>query len=191
MKYFILILIASTIYACKNYKPDEIDDHPKRKIDVVLEELLIEKYSNFDSNDIIKAEATNALGEKMDSFFSKEGFDEIPLRIFAIYKNKHGAGSVIQLDANNFEYGAKLLSDQLHFDVIGFANDSLAKSINDKEKYFIYGKYLKKLDETETSLLTRLTYNSPESEIRKSYDELYINAGVFLFEIDSVRLMEK
>jgi hypothetical protein len=69
----------------------------------------------------------------------------------------------------------------------------LASTLNEDGTYFIYGKKLKRLSETEVFLIVNQVYYSPGTEISKDaiFDTYNFNIGDILCEIDSVKTVNK
>src|SRR5690606_8397153 len=117
-------------------------------------------------------------------------FSDIPMKILSIQKNPHGKGALVQLYADNL-ISDPILSDQLLFDYLALMEEDEAEKLNDKESYFVTGKKISRLDEAMVSVLTDKIYNSPIPSVRKGsiYDHFDLNAGVFLCEVDSIKVV--
>jgi len=120
-------------------------------------------------------------------------FDDIPLKVFRMGKNPHGKGALVHFYTDN--YDTKIpnrLSDKFNFDIIGFMNEDIAKTINEDEKYYVYGKKFKRLSEDEVFLLVNRVYHSPGTSIGKGLYEVYeFTIGDLMCEIDSVKIVSK
>jgi len=158
-----------------------------RKIEPFLNKIFIDKYPNYQNNELVKDKAIKELMLKIDSLAPLKCLEEIPLKIFKIQKNPHGNGAIVQFYSDNS--GAAPLSDRLGFDVIGLMSDDLASSLNENSGYLIFGKKYNRLNETKTYLIVSQSYYSPKPEILKksSTGVFAFNIGVFLCEVDSVK----
>ena len=71
--------------------------------------------------------------------------------------------------------------------------EELASTLNEDERYFIYGKKYTRLDRTKTYILVDMTYFAPEPRIQKDQlsvlsdnDVFTFKIGIFLTEVDSI-----
>lgn len=191
MKYIILTITVFTLFACTNQNHKEKDE--KRKIDPILEEI-INKYPNYTENTIVRENASKELDEKIDSILNMGYLNDIPLKVFKMGKNPHGKGALVQFYTDNYNSDRPdRLSDRLNFDIIGFMDEKTASTLKDKGTYFVYGKKLMRLNETEVFLIVNQVYYSPGTEISKDaiWNVYNFNIGDILCEIDSVKLVNK
>lgn len=195
MKYIILTLGLFTIFSCNNpnQKDKETDKIETRKIDPILD-ALTKKYPNYTDNTIVRENATKELDKKIDSLLNLNYLDDIPLKVFRMGKNPHGKGALVQFHTDNYDSDRpNRLSDRLNFDIVGLMDEKLASTLKDGGTYFIYGKKLKRLSETEVFLIVNQVYYSPGTEISKDaiFDVYNFNIGDILCEIDSVKSVSK
>lgn len=166
----------------------------QKKIEPYLDKIFTDKYPNYKSNALIRDKALSELTYKIDSLLPYKYLEEIPLEVFRIRKNPHGKGAIVQFYADNYDYKNKSdLSNQLEFDIIGLMSEELAGSLNDKSKYFVFGKKYNRLNKTETYLIVHQSYYSPTPEISEDviWDGVYnFKIGVFMCEVDSVKLID-
>lgn len=195
MKYIILTLGIFTFLSCNNpnHKNKETDKIETRKIDPILD-ALTKKYPNYTDNSIVRENATKELDKKIDSLLNLNYLDDIPLKVFRMGKNPHGKGALVQFHTDNYDSDQpNRLSDRLNFDIVGFMDEKLASTLTEDGTYFIYGKKLKRLNETEVFLIVNQVYYSPGTEISKDaiFDVYNFNIGDVLCEIDSVKSVSK
>jgi hypothetical protein len=165
----------------------------KRKIDTFLE-TLTSKYSNYTENSVVRENAAKELDYKIDSIVKLGYLSDIPLKVFRILKNPHGKGALIQFYTENLNtIIPERMSDRLTYDLIGMMDEKIANSIKEDSSYIIFGKYLKRLNETEVFLLVNQVYYSPRTEINKDVisDVYKFNIGILLYEIDSVKVSHR
>src|SRR6056297_3531713 len=127
-KTFIILGLVFLILACnqngQNSKSN--NEFEKRKIDTFLTQIFSEKYSNYESNTLIREKALEELITKVDSLIPLKYLEDIPLEILRIKSNPHGKGAMVQFYTDNFEREkSKIFSNQLEFDVIGFMSEEL------------------------------------------------------------------
>ena len=191
MKHFLTLLIVIGLFSCNDQQQnDSIKSKiEKRKLDPILEGI-IKTYPNYTDNQIVRENASKLLDKKMDSILSSGILNDIPLRVFRIGKNPHGKGALVQFYTDNYVSDKpELLSNRLNFDIIGFMDESLASTLKDHGTYYVYGKKMKRLNETEVFLIVNQVFYSPGTEISKDASG-YIynfNIGDILCEIDSVK----
>jgi hypothetical protein len=162
---------------------------PLRKIDPILNQLE-KKFPNYKDNQIVRDNAAEYLQHTIDSVLSLGYLRDIPLKVFKIGKNPHGKGALVQFYSDNYSSNRPdILSDRLKFDVIGFMDEKLAASLKEGGQYFVYGKKLKRLTETETSIIVDQTYYAPETKISKDaiWDVYNFYVGDILCEVDSIK----
>lgn len=166
----------------------------ERKMDSVLGQIFLQKYPNFKSNDLVKEKALEELLSKVDSLAPLYYLEDLPLEIWNIGKNPNGEGAIVQFyKKGSYENTKQGQSEHLGFEIICFMSEELASTLNSKEKYYIHGKKYVRLTNNETYGIIRQSYFSPEPEITKnsiSSDIYDYNIGVFLTEVDSVRLVK-
>lgn len=140
-KITLLLLIGFGLISCrKDFSNTPIPEEKVLKIDVLLNKI-IDKYPNFNTNDLVKNEALSTLEIKIDSVTPLNYFEEIPLNVTSIIKNPHGKGFLISFYAD--ESVGMNLSNYMHYNLIGFSDEKTAKSINTEKKYLINGKFNK------------------------------------------------
>lgn len=194
MKYLVFIFSILTVFSCNNPNGNiqkNLNDDT-RKVDPFLNSL-VKKHPNYTNNAIVRDEATKELNKKVDSLIQRGFLTDIPLKIFNIQKNPHGKGAIVQfytdnmLNSNNFDR----LSDRFNFDIIGLMDQKLASTLNENEVYFVYGKKMKRLSETETFFIVDRVYNSTKTEITNDpiYNLYEFNVGNILCEVDSLKLV--
>ncbi|MES2425977.1 MAG: hypothetical protein V4560_03350 [Bacteroidota bacterium] len=68
-------------------------------------------------------------------------------------------------------------------------DEKLAASLKEGGQYFVYGKKLKRLTETEASLIVNQTYYAPETKIDKDaiWDVYNFYVGDLICEVDSIK----
>ncbi len=180
------------LVSCNNQLHKNEVEIVKRKIDPILEKLL-SKYPNYEENSIVRENATEELDKKIDSILNFGYLDDIPLKVFKIGKNPHGKGALIQFHTDGYNRESpELLSNRLNFDIIGLMDEKLASTLNDDGTYYVYGKNLKRLNETEVFLIVKQVYYSPGTEISKDaiYDVYEYDIGNIMMEIDSVKFIK-
>lgn len=195
MKYIILTIALITILSCNdsNQKDKENTKNEIRKIDPILSEIT-KKYPNYMDNSIVRENATQELDKKIDSLLNLGYLNDIPLRVFRMGKNPDGKGALVQFYTDNYNSNnPNILSDRLNFDIVGFMDEKLASTLKEDGTYYVYGKKLKRLNETEVFLIVNQIYYSPETKISKDAigDVYNFNVGDILCEIDSIRTVEK
>jgi hypothetical protein len=189
-KILLLLILGIITISCNQTKKAEIVE--TRKIDPILSEIFEKDFSTYKENTLIKEKALKELIKKIDSLAPLNYLEDIPLEVFRVQKNPHGKGAIVQFTTDNFDRDkTKTLSNQLEYDLIVLMSEELASTINEKRKYLVRGKNYKRLNETETYLLVKQTYFSPEPEISEDliwsgfYD---FKVGVLLAEIDSLKI---
>ena len=141
MKKIILLLILISFFSCrKDFSNTTIPEEKTRKIDIVLTKL-IDKYPNFNNNNLVKNDILNVLKVKIDSLTPLNYLDDIPLNISSIIKNPHGKGFLISFYADNETLGINP-SNYLHYNLIGLTDEKTAKSINNEKKYLIKTRWV-------------------------------------------------
>lgn len=195
MKYILLTLGLFAIISCNssNQKDKETHKTEKRKIDPILE-ALIKAYPNYTNNAIVRENAAKELERKIDSLLNLNYLDDIPLKVFRMGKNPHGKGALVQFHTDNYNSDRPdRLSDRLNFDIVGLMDEKLASTLKEDGMYFIYGKKLKRLSETEVFLIVNQVFYSPGTEISKDviFDVYNFNIGDILCEVDSVKSVNK
>ncbi len=189
-KFLFTIILLSTLISCNNQQVKPVIT--KRKIDPILEDIL-KKNSNYKENTIVRENATKLLDKKIDSILNLGLLDDIPLKLFNLEKNPHGKGALLQFKTDNYDFEKpEVLSDRLTYDVIGLMDEKLATTLIENEKYYVYGKKLKRLSKDEVFLIVSQVYHSPETEISKGIigEEYDFNIGDILMEIDSVKIVK-
>ena len=192
MKNFFFLVMIHALVSCNNQLHKNEVEIVKRKIDPILEKLL-SKYPNYEENSIVRENATEELDKKIDSILNFGYLDDIPLKVFKIGKNPHGKGALIQFHTDGYNRESpELLSNRLNFDIIGLMDEKLASTLNDDGTYYVYGKNLKRLNETEVFLIVKQVYYSPGTEISKDaiYDVYEYDIGNIMMEIDSVKFIK-
>jgi len=185
-----LILCA---YSCSNNDSSSTAEIASYKMDSVLTDVFTKRFPNYAANDLVNEKAKAELLKKVDSLAPLGYLSDIPLKALSIRKNPHGTGAIVQLYTDNNKQGAKLQpTDHLGFDIIGVSSEELAASITERKKYFVSGKFLKRLNNAEVSVLTSQTYFSSDPELGRSVigNLPEYNIGVLLFEIDSFQSAE-
>ena len=195
MRYIILTITLLTFFSCNNtnQKEKESEKIEKRKIDPILD-AITKEFPNYTENTIVRENATKELSKKIDSVLNLGYLNDIPLKVFRMGKNPHGKGALVQFQTDNYNSDKPdKLSDRLNFDIIGFMDEKLASTLKEDGTYFIYGKKLKRLSETEVFLIVNQVYYSPGTKISKDaiYDVYNFNIGDILCEIDSVKITNR
>lgn len=186
-----LIFITSSILInCKDNSDKEKIEIVKndRKSDKILLNL-IEKYSNYQSNNLVKEEMQKELDSKIDSIYKLNFLEDIPMKILRIGKNPHGKGALVHFFTDNDDKSEhKNISNKLKYDIIGFMKEDMASKINQDSTYYVSGKMLKRLNDTEAFLIVPQVYHSPGTEIQKDINDKYsFNIGVFLMEVQNIK----
>lgn len=192
-KTLILFSILSII-SCQPRDAANADMHhgfiiKKKRFDSILDEILKVTYPTYSSNDLIEAKAIKELSSRIDSAGKLNLFNEFPLEVLRVRKNPNGKGAIVHLYVDMpYKSNQALLSNSTGFDIIGLMDEKRAESIDDKSVYLIKGKYKKSLTELEKSALTAQTmFSTNVSFLKHSDDDITINLGVFLYEIDSLQ----
>lgn len=159
-------------------------------MDIVLENLM-EKYPNYDSNELTRKNMENEFKKIIDSISKMDFYSDIPLKILSIQKNPHGKGAIVQFYTDNAThmYGeSDHYSDFLKFDYIALMDEEKAGTLDENQKYFISCKKMDQLNETETYIIVSRTYFAPETKIEKSSsgDKYQFYAGVCLCEVNTI-----
>ena len=175
------------IQSCGQSEKTNSENNIQRKVDPVLNQL-IKKYPNYQKNEIVRNDAALVLQRQVDSLFALGYFNDIPLEVFQLSKNKNGKGAIAHFKTDNYNTAQhELLSNRLNFDLIGFLSIEEAAKIDEKKKYYVYGKRVKRLSIDETRILVDRFYNNVKTEITTDSE---FNLGVFACEIDSFRVIE-
>ncbi len=196
MRYIIFILGILTILSCNNDTNKAINVIKTRKIDPILN-ALTKKYPNYKDNSIVRENATKELDKKIDSLLNFNYLDDIPLKVFRMGENPYKTntkGALVQFHTDNYNSDQpNRLSDRLNFDIVGLMDEKLATTLTEGGTYFIYGKKLKRLSQTEVFLMGNNAYYTSETEISKDpiFDVYNFNIGVISCEIDSVKSVSK
>ncbi|HVW12768.1 MAG TPA: hypothetical protein VHB54_03045 [Mucilaginibacter sp.] len=190
-KNLIILCFLSSLLSCDVPQTNQsnITQIRLRKIDPILQQLE-KKFPNYKDNQIVRDNAADYLQHKIDSVVPLGYLNDIPLKVFRIGKNPHGKGALVQFYSDNYDSNESTrLSDRLNFDIIGFMNEKLATTLKENGKYFVYGKKLKRLTETETFLIVNQVYYSPETKISKNaiWDVYNFYVGDLICEVDSVK----
>jgi hypothetical protein len=195
MKYIFQATILFAFFSCNNPKQQAVENAKieTRKIDPILDSL-IKKYPNYTENAIVRENAIKELDKKIDSLLNLGYLEDIPLKVFRMGKKPHKKGALVQFYTYNYNFNRpSILSDRLNFDLVGYMDEKLASTLKEGGTYYIYGKKLKRLNETEVFLIVDQVYHSPRTAISKEgigssvYD---FNIGDISCEIDSIKLIE-
>jgi hypothetical protein len=190
-KNLIIFCCLSLLLSCDMPQPSQsnVVKIPLRKIDPILQQLE-KKFPNYKDNQIVRDNAEEYLQHTVDSVLSLGYLNDIPLKVFKIGKNPHGKGALVQFYSDNYSSDRpNRLSDRLKFDIIGFMDEKLAASLKEGGQYFVYGKKLKRLTETEAFLIVNQTYYAPETKIDKDaiWDVYNFYVGDLICEVDSIK----
>lgn len=186
-------LLCFILFSCNEnglINEQKVDSINKRKVDVYLDYILKDKYSNYSKNELVRDKATKELNKKFDSLIKVNVLNDIPLKVWKISKNPHGKGALVHLYADNYSSESKMLSDRLGYDVIGFMDVQKATKLLDSKKYYVTGNKFNRLNETEAFLIVNQLYYSPKVEINRDaiYNDIFkFKMGVFMCEIDSIK----
>lgn len=193
-----LTLLIFALLACNTgnkFKNDPINEsknkNSPRKIDLELNRIFVQKYPNYQTNELVKSNAIIEFQNTIDSLVPIHILEDIPLQILKVQKNPNGSGAIVHFYAKNFNTSEpKLLSDNVTFDLIGFTSEQIASTLNEKKQYFAFGHNHKRLSKEESDLISRITYYSNDLAIEEnySYRNIYAyNLGVYLVELDSIK----
>ena len=186
-------MISFILFSCNEngiIAEEKVNSINKRKVDIYLDSIFLEKYSNYTKNELVRDEATKELSKKIDSLIKLNVLNDIPLKVWKISKNPHGKGALVHLYAHNYSSDSKMLSDRLGYDIIGFMDEKKATELLDSKKYYVTGNRYNRLNETEAFLIVNQLYYSPKVEISKDaiYNDIFkFKMGVFMCEIDSIQ----
>ena len=194
MKKIIALLLITLSFACKQKSnSDSIVKIEKRKIDTVLEEILIKKYPNYLSNDLINEKATKELVTKVDSLLANGVLNEFPLKIMSISKNPHGKGALVQLYVDNGIFTEEknhegLLSNSVQFDVIALMSEEKAEKLIKDECYLVTGKTTR-VNQNQLDILVKMSYYGASPSIEESYSDKkpMFKIGAFVVEVESLK----
>ncbi|MDZ4823886.1 MAG: hypothetical protein SH856_10545 [Flavobacteriales bacterium] len=192
MRNTLLLLALICLFSCNNQQQTEKAKVDNRKIDPILESV-IEKYPHYADNPRDRENATKELDKKIDSVLNQGFLNDIPLKVYKSGKNPNGEGALIQFHTDNYDSNKpELLSNRLNFDIIGFVDEELASTLIKDGTYYVYGKNLKRLNETEVFSIVTQVHNSPETEIIENtiWDVYTFNIGDIQTEIDSVKFIK-
>lgn len=176
---FILIIISCS-------EKNNIVEQPKRKIDLIFDKIS-KKYKNFETNPISADDLKQEFDKKIDSLDKIGALDKYlndenaNLKIWKIYKNPYGDGAIIQLYVDDLDDG-----NRFKYDIVGLMDKNKASNIEaiEGEPVFIQGHKMKRLNETEASLLpVQQYYYDNKTEINRKDN---IKIGNYIMEIDSL-----
>lgn len=194
MKYYWLATFCILAMACVSESKPEEKKLEKRKTDHLLEEVFNSKYSNYKDNQLVREQAAKELDKRIDSIIVLGGLDDVPLKIFTLRKNPYGKGALVHFYTDNHGHNnSDLLSNRVDFDLLGFMDESLAATLNDKGTYLVYAKKYKRLNNDAVFAIVSQVYHSPETNVVKdAVGEVYnFNIGNILCEVDSIVEIKK
>ena len=197
MKYILHFTIASIflIASCvNNIQAINLTKTETKKLDTLLDKIFRKDFPNFKDNQIVRENALFALTKAIDSVLALGYLNDLPLKVFRVSKNPHGKGALVQFYTDDYSNDdTTSLANSVRFDIIGFMDETLAASINEKSSYFLYGHKYKRLNETEAFLIVNQVYFAPKPKIEKgTYSEgLEFNLGNFMCEVDSLHIATK
>lgn len=120
-RFFFIGVISFILFSCNEngiIAEEKVNSISKRKVDIYLDSIFLEKYSNYTKNELVRDEATKELSKKIDSLIKLNVLNDIPLKVWKISKNPHGKGALVHLYAHNYSSDSKMLSDRLGYDMI-------------------------------------------------------------------------
>lgn len=159
-----------------------------RKIDPYLDTIFNIRYSNYRTNEIIREKALKNMIKVIDSLAPKGYLDDIPMKILRIQRNPYGKGALVHFYSDN-KSEIELISDNVQFDLIGFMDEKMGESINEKSTYFVKSKKYKRLTETEVFSIVKQVYYSPDPKIEADIiqsSKFNFRLGDFMCVVDTI-----
>lgn len=188
VQVFNLVLFIVIFSKCNNSNTNpELKN--QRKMDSILYELFVNKYPNYENNELVRTNAAFDLQLATDTLAHLHYLEDIPLKVLKVSMLPTGTGAIAHFYADNQAHGRKdNLSSRLQFDIIGFMDIEEASEILESNKYLVYGKNYDRMTDGEIRLVTKQTYYSSYVQISRDNGTSKFGIGVFSCEVDSIKV---
>ncbi len=176
-------------------KKTEVIEKPVfRKMGATVQDIFFVKHTNVATNDLVKEKALKEFMHQVDSLVPLHYLEDIPLKVFAVQKNPHGKGALVQFYTDNeLNRDGYPNTNLLGFDIIGFMSEELASTIDDTKKYYVYAHNYKRLNYAEVSVLVDKMYHGTTPRVSTGTvrdDEIQVIIGNFACEVDSIAVVQ-
>jgi hypothetical protein len=197
----VLGLLAVVLFFVQSYFERKVETKAtKRNSDEVLDEVLLERFPNYETNSIVREQAQSELKRKTDSLLEEEFFDDIPLSIKSMSNPEKFDAAIVHFFTDNIDLSVenpKLLSNRLNFEIIGLVDKKLVKTLQDNKKYKVFGHKFSRIDNVtfnvlrENQVVEELVYGV-DSKIEYSIllSTYTFNIGVFMCSVDSIKAVK-
>ncbi len=197
----VLALLAVVLLFIQSYFERKVETKAaKRKSDAVLEEVLLKRFPNYETNSIVREQAQSELKRKTDSLLEEDFLDDIPLSIRSMSSPEKFDAAVLHFFTDNIDLSIEnpeILSNRLNFEIIGLVDKKLARTLKDNKKYRVFGHKFTRIDNVTLSVLMengvvdKLEYGvDPLIQYSPLISKYTFKIGAFMCSVDSLKVVE-
>jgi len=197
----VLGLLAVGLFFVQSYFEQKVEPKAtKRNSDEVLDEVLMKKFPNYETNSIVREQAQSELKRKTDSLLEEEFLDDIPLSIKSMSNPEKFDAAIVHFFTDNIDLSVenpKLLSNRLNFEIIGLVDKKLVKTLQDNKKYRVFGHKFTRIDNVTLSVLREnrvideLIHGvDPKIEYSILLSTYTFKIGAFMCSVDSIKAVK-